>query len=310
MRAGTRRWGGRSVWAVRGAVLALLVPVLVACGGDDGDDAGADPTPPATTASSRVLTPEGAGGDAAGAPAATPVASPEGTPGVPRTFGDLADRVNAAWDGVRSYRQVRVTTGAAGAAGTPGASPVADDAAVEITEEVVVPDRRRQVVRRGGEVASETVAIGGRVWVRGELARLAGSPPGEDGWVEIDPARFGAGTQLGALFAGLTAPLTPPFPDVPVSARTREVIPAGSVEVAGRACEAYRFAETTETGERVDITIALDPDDRLCAAETTVGQVRSRTEILAYDLDLSIEPPLPSVATPAASPAASPAAGA
>lgn len=321
-------WMRRGRAFARTATVLLLLPLLVACGGDD-DDENDEPAPVTPVASSRLATPAGAVAGDQGSPEASPAGST-----APATFGDLADRVNAAWAGVRSYQLIRtsevLTSGGTPEARSVASSPVAGDAPLvaspigpaatpsgtgvtEVAEEAIIPDRRRQVTRIDGVVASETITIDGRIWARGVLARFARPDADESTWVAIDPASFPAGSQLAALFDTLTAPISPPFPDVPASARTRELIPVGPVEVEGRTCEAYRFAETTETGERFDIVVAVGADDRLCSIETEGRGIRGVTRFIAYDLPLAIEPPAdaaspvagsPAAATPIASPVA------
>ena len=74
----------------------------------------------------------------------------------------------------------------------------------------------------------------------------------------------------------------------------------------------FSTVETTQTGERLDVEIALTPEGRLCSVTTTGGGL-DIVETYTFDLPITIAAPesvaTPVAATPSASPeAASPAA--
>jgi hypothetical protein len=158
----------------------------------------------------------------------------------------------------------------------------------------------------GGRVVSEAIAVGDRLYLRGAVARLVQPGVDEATWLAVDPAAIEPGSPASGIHAALATPISVPYPDLSTSARARELFPVGPVEVEGRRCDAYRYVATTETGGRVDVTVALGADDRLCAIETVATGVRSVTGFVAYDLPLAIEAPAGAVpvATPGATPAA------
>ena len=144
--------------------------------------------------------------------------------------------------------------------------------------------------------------MGGRVYVRGELAAELRPGVAADTWVEVDPATLSPATELGQALLGLTAPITSPTAAIPPNLRPQELRPLGSVGGAGRTCQAYGAAATTETGGRIDLTIAVGPDDLPCFVETRSGGVVGRFTYEAFNEPLTIEPPANAV--PAASPTA------
>lgn len=275
----------------------VLVLVLAACGQSDPEPE-PTPVPPTATVAAEGI------GPGVGSPAASPAASGE------PTLGDLVGRVDAAWAGVGSFRAVFAQPSAGGAtpvapAATPlagAATPTALSGATESVREVVLPDRQRQIVRQRGEVTTEAVAIGERVWVRGDLARQPRPDAAADAWVAIDPAAVDPNSDAGRLAAALTAPVVSPLAGIRQGLLPQEVRPLGPVTVGDRTCEAYGAADTTEIGGRIDYTIALDADDLPCFVETRTGSVVGRTTYEAYGEALSIEPP--ASALPMASPPA------
>lgn len=247
-------------------VLGVLVAAVVGCGGEE------ERRPPATVAVGPVP--------------GTPVAMVDGRP----TVGELADRIAAAWAGVRSYRARFV----AGGRGSPAAGP-----AVEVVDEVAVPDRKRRTSLANGAVVAETVAVGGRVWARGEtpLAAATASPAAGE-WVLVDPAAIDLQSQIGFLYADLIAPARPLYTGLSEDERGRRATPLGEVTVGGRSCAAYRIADTTPTGERIEVVLALGPDDLPCSLETRVGGTVNVTT-WAFNVPVAIAAP-GSEATPAA----------
>jgi len=290
---GRRRTGRRSGAATAGLALALPL-LLAACGGGDEAPTPAPATePPAATTEAGTPAADGIG-PGGGTPAASPAAGAV-------TLGDLVARVDAAWAGAGSYRAV-FSPLAAGAtpAATPLATPATGATGIESLREVVLPDRQRQEVRRGGEVTSEAIAVADRAWVRGELARAFRPDAPADAWVEVDPAAVDVESDAGRFVAALVAPTASPLAGIPERLRPQEVRPLGPVDVGDRTCEAYGAADTTEIGGRIDYTIALGPDDLPCFIETRSGTGGGRTTYEAYGEPLTIEPP--ATALPAATP--------
>ena len=272
--------------------------LLAACGAEETPPPTSLPdTQPAATIPGGA-TVDGNDAIAAGSPG---VGSPVGTAAL--TLGALADRVDAAWAGVRSFRAVFVSGPAGGdVAASPVASPNAGSGTVEITREAILPDRQRQVTHADGVVESEAIAVAGRVYVRGTLARLLRPEVTAETWVEVDPAALDPSTELGLAVASLAAPITPPTATIPPNLRPQELRPLGTVTVGDRTCEVYGAAATTQTGGRIDLTIAVGPDDLPCFVETLSGGVVGRITYEALNLPLTIEPP--AGALPAASPVA------
>lgn len=261
-------------------LVALLLLGLAGCGGDE-------PTPTAT-----AVVPGGSQATSAPVGAATP--------GTLRTAGDLADRIAAAWGTVRTYRSTftAITAPGSASASSPVLGTPANEApSLEIVDEVVLPDRKHRTIREAGALSGEFVGIGGRVFLRGPIAQAIGRPNLDPGrWIEIDPAAVNPASPISGLIADLAAPAEPPYAALPAETRALPISPLGSVEVEGQTCAAYDAVDTTDTGERIEVTIALGPDDLPCLLETRAGGTVNRTVFSAYNAPLTIEPPV--VATP------------
>jgi hypothetical protein len=260
-------------------------------------------------------------------PITPPVEERTATPGTPAsaelTLGELAERVNAAWPTVHSYRitftgstlatpagvgtpvaRPLATPGATSMA-TPGATPVARarEAFVSIRE-VVLPDRQRQDVRGLGENDHEAIAIGDRLYVRGPLVeQIAPGTPG-DVWIVVDPAAVPEGSMLSRLLGGLPEIPAAPLASLPDRLFPQVVREMGVVAHDGRECRAYGAADTVPaTGMRIDYTIAIDERDIPCFIETGAGgETLGRAEYSNIDASLTIEPP--PAATPVSVPSA------
>jgi len=301
----------------RSAAFAALfvVGILAAC----GDETRIDPVSVAPT-----LTPISIiGGDppridaATGSPGASPL------PGEMADVGALVSRVNAAWAGVTSYRAVEVS--ALGAPDPTGASPVASPVGLPgssvVVDEVIFPDQRHQMISEGGQT-SEVIATGGLLYVRGSLATtFVDARAGGATWLVVDPARVPAGSPLGVFvsrFIGAEATVfTAPFGVPSEETRRLPIRPLGPVTVEGRACEAYDVVQTTLTGERVEITLAIDALGLPCYQETRAGTSVNRLTFVVFDVPIDISVPADAVpsasfgpvglpASPDASPVASP----
>jgi len=267
-------------------------------------------------------------------PATTPTAMPEttrpveenvATPGTPAsaelTLGELAERVNAAWPGVRSYRITftgstlpmslglgtpvarPLATPAATPAATPGATPVARARNTFISvRDVILPDRQRQEMRGLGEVDHEAIAVGDRLYVRGPLVEQIAPGTADDVWTVVDPASVPERSMLSRLLSGLPEIPAAPLADLPQRLLPQVIHEMDAVEHDGRACRVYGAADTVPaTGMRVDYTIAVDDRDIPCFIEISTGGVtQGRAEYSDIDGSFTIEPPL--AATPVSVP--------
>jgi hypothetical protein len=284
-------------------VAIVLLPILAGCG----------PMPEATP----TTTPETA-------PPSEERVATRGTPATAElTLGELAERVDAAWPAVRSYRITFTGSTSAMATGlgtpvarplaTPGATPLATPGATPVARprgtfvsirEVIVPDRQRQDVRGLGANDHEAIAIGDRLYVRGPLVEQIAPGTPEDVWIVVDPSTLPEGSMLSRLLGGL-----PEVPGAPLATLPQRLLPQviremDTVEFDGRECRVYGAADTVQaTGMRVDYTIAVDDRDLPCFIETGVGGVtQGRNEYSDIDGSLTIEPP--PAATPVSVPSA------
>jgi hypothetical protein len=265
-------------------------------------------------------------------------------PEPPRTtLGDLAARMDAAWPRAAAYRAVYTGSNAAqsverapavapgatpvlsatplapapgatpAVATTPGATPAPVGSGRPLTTlEVVRPDRVRQVVVGAGANDHEAVVIGDQVYVRGPLAAVLSPGASPQGWLVLPAAAVAAAAgdedDPAAVLAAVLSPPESPLSGLPGNLLPQEPRDLGPVDVNGRACRAWGAANTTPTGERLDITIAMDGDGLPCSVETRKG-----TEVLgtvvweAFGEPLTIEAPVG--ATPVAAPAATPGPG-
>jgi hypothetical protein len=254
-----------------------------------------------------------------------PVEESVATPGTPAsaeiTLGELAERVNATWPTVRSYRitftgsTLPIPTGlgtpvarplatpAATPIITPGATPVARPSETFVSiREVVLPDRQRQDVRGLGEIDHEAIAIGNKLYVSGPLVEQIAPGTPVDVWIVVDPATVPERSMLSRLLSGL-----PEIPGAPLASLPERLLPQviremGAVKHDGRECRIFAAADTVPaTGMRVDYTIAVDDRNIPCFIEIGTGGVtQGRTEYSDIDGSLLIEPPV--AATPVSVP--------
>ncbi|MEA2531465.1 MAG: hypothetical protein QOG89_3109 [Thermomicrobiales bacterium] len=264
-----------------GVALAVVVSGLAGCGDDDDNPA------PTATVAATVAVPSPPSG-------ATP------RTGTELTVGSLADRMSVAWANVSSYRAVTTTEspGASLAAGSPvaGASPAPPGSVVQAVDEVVLPDRKRRIARLDGAVQYELLVVGGKVYARGpSVPALDATRADPNAWVEIDPTALDAASPYAEAYSGVLAPVSTPYSALSPEERARDAVPVGDRTVGGRTCAAYRIADTTETGERIEVVLSLGADDLPCSIETRVGGVVTTT-IFEYNVPLSIEAPV--AATP------------
>lgn len=273
--------------------------------------AGCGPMPEATPTSTPAPATSTPGGDAA-----TPDTSGTlGTPESPnQTFGDLADRVSAAWPDIDSYRVTFTGSALASSSGTgtpaarpmatPGATPMARPRDVYVTvREVDLPDRQRQMLTGLGSDDHEAIAIGTALYVRGPVVERIAPGTSPESWIEMDPTTLPEGAMLLHLLGGLPEPPGTPLATLPERLRAQTVREQEAIEQDGRQCRVYAAADTLPaTGMRVDYTIAIDENDVLCFVETGAGGVTQGRDVYSdFNADFSIEPP--AAATPVSIPA-------
>ncbi len=250
--------------------LLLVAGVLAGCGNSGEDEP--DPTP--------TLAPP-----------------PTAAPGE-MTVGDLIQRVDAAWPTVTSMR----TTSTSGP--IPSEKPDATTAAgVQSTvEEVVAPDSRRIVRMTDGATTDEQIYVNGNVYMYGAFVAGAVAPEvGPGTWITVDPSVVPADTPVGYQLSYLMRPHEAPFGSITDAMRSRPATSAGQVQVAGRVCTVYTFADATQAGDRVDYELALDEHDLPCQLVQRAGgfQNSSVFEINVPDLRIiAPDTPTPVSGTP------------
>lgn len=292
----TGRGSGGSVrprWPIASLVLALPL-LLSACGGDESTSPSSTPPAAMETVIPTAPPPE------TGSPTIDGVA--------PQTLGDLADQVDIAWAEAGAFRSEFVVAGpapvsptASPVAGSPTASPVAASERFELRREVAAPNRQRLEQLENGALVSEAIIADGRVFVRGAAAKVLLAEAEPDDWVQGDLEEVAPLAGSDPLLTRIVAPIESPLAAVPDNLRPQELRSLGAETVAGRTCEAYGAADTTRTGARVDITIAVDADNLPCFVETRSGGVGGRETFDAFGEPLTIDPP--AQAQPASPPA-------
>ena len=275
-------------------------------------------------------------------PEASPTTPPEttplgeesvATPSTPSpaqlTLGQLAERVNATWPTVRSYRitftgstltrPTGLGTPAARPLASPAATPIATPGATPVarpretfvsTREVVLPARQRQDVRGLGDIDHEAIAIGDQLYLRGPLVEQIAPGTPANVWIAVDPSAVPERSMFSRLLGGLPEIPAAPLASLPERLLPQQIREMGVVEHDGRTCRVFGAADTVPaTGMRVDYTIAVDDRDLPCFIETGTGGVtQGRAEYSDIDGSFTIEPPVaatpvsvpPQVATPLA----------
>src|SRR5581483_10198852 len=103
-------------------------------------------------------------------------------------------------------------------------------------------------------------------------------------WVAIDPAALKPDDPAAQPLLALLRPVAGPPIAFPDRLNDQVVRPLGAIPVSGHSCEGYALADTTATGQRLDITLALDADNRPCLRETRIGRtLLERTVWDQYD---------------------------
>lgn len=240
------------------------------------------------------------------------VSTPAATAEAALTLGDLAQRVDAAWANVESYRVVSVVTAppapratpVGAAAATPGATPVSTSAQVTATRDVLLPNTQHMTVTGWGENDFEAISDGKTIYLRGPLARQIDPGAGPDAWITLRAEDVPADSQLANLLGGMPALPMPPFAGIEERLAPQEVRDLGPADVAGRTCQTYGAADTKlTTGQRLDFIFGLDGDDLPCFIETRAGTTTyGHEEFSLFNEVPAME--VPAAATPVAVPGA------
>jgi len=251
----------------------LIGIALGACGGDD------KPDPTATAQATTIIS---------GDPTTSATLGPDEI-----TAGQIADRINAAWANVTSYRS---TTRILPASGTPVAAPAVELAGTA-ERHVILPDQKRIVITDQG-ATTEIVLSGG---VLSKRVTPQGGEPGS--WQTINPAEVDPDDPFSRTYETILAPESPPYSALSGRQRDRIGTDQGTVSINGRDCTGYLFPEVTETGERIQVIVYLDANDLPCRIETRAGLTISQTDYV-FNRETAIATPVAS-----ASPISSPVAG-
>ncbi len=281
-------------------VVLLATLALAACGDDDEDD-----PKPASTAAPPVATspaPSAASPSPVGSTPAAPGATPAGgTPtAMSTTVGRLAEGIAAAWPET-TYRRVQTSVP------SPDSTPTAGSTSLTVTDEVAYPGSvHRTVVDSSGATSAEFLLIDGQVFARGSLVSSTfqtGASP--ETWVQFSQDMLAPGSPGANVLSQLQALLEPRFSGLAPEEQAREAVLTSETTVDGQACFVFSTVETTQTGERLDVDIALTPEGRLCSV-TTIGGGLDTVETFAFDVSVTIAAPETSVTLNPATPAASP----
>lgn len=252
----------------------LLLVVLSACGKESKSVATPTLLPTPVIDLSATSMPTGEGTTTGGSPEASE-----------STVGVIADRIAAAWPGVRTYRITSMswiaTPGSPAATGTPEP---AIDGVVQV-DEYLLPDRHHRIQSEQGAVAYELIVADGKIFARGPKVPGVTASGDPAAWIRIDPALVQA-EPYASFYAGLLQPPSVPYSGLAAAERERIVHPLGSIEVNGRHCQQFRVADTTNTGERIDVLVAIDDQDLLCSIETRAG---STTNVTTFEFNIPLE---------------------
>lgn len=296
-------------------VVLLASLALSACGVDDEDDPTAVPATvavqaetPAALATAPPQASAAAASDTTASPAVAGTANP-----LANTVGRLAEGIAAVWPET-SYRRVQVSTAAEDETATVAAALVS----LTITDEVLYPGSvHRTIVDGNGATSAEFILVDERVFARGALVpSLFATGAAPDAWIEISGPLLAPGTAGFNILTQLRALLSPRYSDISAEQQAQEALLTAETDVDGRACFVFQTAETTQTGERLEVGIALEATGLLCSVTTTGGGLDT-VETFTFDTPVTIAIPeavaatgagTPPAGTPGATPAATPAA--
>ncbi len=225
------------------------------------------------------------------APTVVSTATQEESTPIGLTVGQLADRIDAGWVGIDRYQSVTTTQ-------TIG-SPESSAPSTETVEEAILPDRRRQVVSLGGELRSEIVSAGGNIYGRGvSLPGIVQPNRDPDVWIVINGNVLGSDNAYSGFYQSLLLPVQPPYAGLSQADRDKPAEDLGDVDVGGQTCRQYHIVDTTLTGERVEIALALSDSGLVCSIQTTSDHSVTTT-VFSYDKPTEITPPASPVPAPA-----------
>lgn len=214
---------------------------------------------------------------------ALPTVSPGGM-----SVGTLLDQVNAAWGTVQSVQTTFWTTGSDEIDAPPATGEVT-------AESSIAPDRRHVVRMVDGVTVEEQIAIGGRVFMRGQIVVAAIAPMmGTDAWIEVDPRTATSTASIAAQVNWLLSPIQSPFAAVSDETRSLEAFPGDPVEIDGRTCQTWTFG----TADGIQQELALDSSGLPCRLIQRAGDFTNVTLYSINPAGLTIE--IPPVATPTA----------
>ncbi|MBA3416174.1 MAG: hypothetical protein H0U10_13210 [Chloroflexia bacterium] len=175
----------------------------------------------------------------------------------------------------------------------------------------------RTIVDAGGATSAEFILVEGRLYSRGDLNPSLFAPGiPADVWIELSGPLLTSNSPAANIFSQLQALFAPRYSDLSPEQRAREVVLTAETNVDGQTCFVFQTAETTQTGERLEVAIAVEPTGRLCSVTTTGGGLNT-VETFTFDVPVTIAAPetvatpnagTPVVASPPATSAATPAA--
>jgi hypothetical protein len=224
-------------------------------------------------------------------PTVVSTATPDAATPIGLTVGQLAERIGAGWAEIDRYRAV-TTTQSIG-------SPVAGSVHRETVEEVILPGQRHQVVSVNGVVQSEIVSAGGSIYGRGPaLPGIVQTNRDPAVWITINGNVLGPDNAASGFYQSLLLPVQPPYAGLSQSDRDKPAEELGSVDVAGQPCQQYRIVDTSLTGERVEIVLALTESGLTCSIQTTSAHAVTTT-VYTYDQPAVIVVPASPVPAPA-----------
>jgi hypothetical protein len=234
----------------------------------------------------------GCGTDLDKSPTEAPTATTDAATPTVLTVGHLADRIAAAWETIDRYRAVTTTTG------SDRGSPTAATPISETIEEVIMPNQRHQVVSINGVEQSEIVAAGGNIYGRGvSLPGIQQPNRDPEVWITINGNVLGPNNEFSGFYQSLLLPVQPPYAGLDETDRSRPVQTLGVVDINGRSCQQYGMVDTTLSGARVDILVALEASGQVCSIETRSGSSVTAT-IYTYDQPAEIVLPASPVPAP------------
>ncbi len=163
------------------------------------------------------------------------------------------------------------------------------------TESSIAPDRRHVVRSVNGEVVEEQIAVGGRVFMRGQIVVAAIAPMmGPDAWIEVDPRTADSTAVIAAQVDWLLSPVQSPFATVSDETRALEAFPGETVEIDGRSCQTWTFGDPNGIQQE----LALDDNNLPCRLIQRAGDFSNVTIYSFNAAGLSIN--VPNIATPEA----------